>query len=512
MFSKKNKESTSKKIEPQSSYENYTLHPSLDRNITLFKEIFQDDDTLVIRHFENQQQAAIKSCILFIEGMVDIELVNENVIQPFVQNTMLKSSNHSIHSLQDQVMISNQVEKTSNVDKLIRAILRGDTVFFLDGSSEALIMSTKGWQSRPITEPEGEKIIRGPREGFTEPIMVNLSMIRRRLETPNLKFKFTTVGVQSHTKVCICYIEGIANHKILDELKKRLDDIDIDGVMASGYIAELIKDSPYSPFKTVGSTERPDIVAAKLLEGRIAIIADGTPVALTLPHLFVEYFQANEDYYINFYFSSISRLLRILSFIVSVCLPGIYVALMTFHQEMIPTPLLLSISAARQGVPFPTIVEVFGLLIVFEILREAGTRMPSNIGQALSIVGALVLGQASVEAKIVSAPVVIIVAFTGITGLMIPRLKGVTILLRDIFLLLSAFLGLYGFIFGIIGFLLHLCELRSFGIPYTLYLTSLDPKDIKDTVIRAPWWYMKYRPKLIVANNRVRQAMEGKKP
>lgn len=234
-------------------------------------------------------------------------------------------------------------------------------------------------------------------------------------------------------------------------------------------------------------------------------------MALTIPHLFIEYFQANEDYYINFYFSSISRLLRILGFMITVSVPAVYVALVTFHQEMIPTPLLLSISAARQGVPFPTIVETILLLFVFEMLRETGTRMPTNIGQALSIVGALVLGQASVEAKIVSAPVVIVVALSGITGLMIPRIKGAAIILRFVFLLLSAFLGLYGFIFGITGLLLHLCELRSFGIPYMLHLTSLDPEDLKDTAIRAPWWYMKYRPRLIAANNRVRQAIGVKK-
>lgn len=487
------------------------LSKSLAGNIDLLEEVFSDDDTLVVRNIENQLNTSIKCGILFIDGMVNIEVINENVIQPIVQNTLLKGFNDTIEHLQKQVIISNDIEKTSDVGSLVKAILAGNTVLFLDSSSEALVISTKGWQSRSVEEPETEKVIRGPREGFTESLLVNLSLIRRKLETPDLKFKYTKVGVESQTKVCICYLKSIANHKILSELKKRLDSINIDGIMASGYIAELIKDSPLSPLKTVGSTERPDIVAAKLLEGRIAIIVDGTPVALTIPHLFVEYFQANEDYYINYYFSSISRILRIIGFILTVSVPAIYVAVMTFHQEMIPTPLLMGISAARQGVPFPTIAETLLLLFVFEVLRETGTRMPTNIGQALSIVGALVLGQASVEAKIVSAPVVIVVAISGITSMMIPRIQGTAIVLRIIFLFLSAFMGLYGIIFGITGFLLHLCELRSFGVPYMLYLTSLDPGDLKDTMIRAPLWYLKYRPKLIAADNKVRQPMEDKK-
>lgn len=489
-----------------------TLTKSLTENIGLFKDIFSDDDTLSVRHMENQQNTSIKCGILFIDGMIDVAVVNSNIIQPVVQNSTLKSTGDILANIQNQVLVSNIVQKTSDMQSLVKAILIGDTILFAEGSSEALIISSKGVKSRAIEEPEAEKVIRGPREGFTEPLMINLSLIRSKLITPDLKFKFRVVGSKSETKICICYLDNIVNHKILKELYKRLDCIDIDGVLGSGSIAELIKDASFSPLKTVGSTERPDVVAGKLLEGRIAIIMDGTPVALTLPHIFVEYFQANEDYYINYYFSTISRLLRIIGFILTVSVPAVYVALMTFHQEMIPTPLLISISAARQGVPFPTIVETLLLLIVFEILRETGTRMPTNIGQALSIVGALVLGQASVEAKIVSAPIVIVVAISGITSLIIPRIQGTALVLRVIFLLLTALLGFYGLIFGITGFLLHLCQIRSFGVPYMLYLTSLDPGDLKDTVVRAPLWYMNSRPKLIAGNNKLRQGGGGKKP
>lgn len=504
----KNKASTSTK--QQTDFGIHNMDKSLDANVNLFRQLFKDDDTLIVRYFENQQHIPVKCCIIFIDGMVNNEIVNENVIQPIVQNTMLKNSGDTISSLQNQVIISNNVEKTTDVIKLIEAIVSGDTVLFLDGSLEGLIINTKGWQSRPIIEPEGERVIRGPREGFNESIMMNITMIRRKLETPNLKVKFMTIGVQTHTKVCICYIEGIVNQKILDEVYKRLNSIDIDGILDAGYIQELIRDSPFSPLKTIGSTERPDIVAAKLLEGRIAIVVAGTPVVLTIPYLFIEHFQSNEDYYINFYYASIGRLLRVLGFGITISIPAVYGALVTFHQEAIPTPLLLSISAARQGVPFPTIVEIILLVFFFEMLREAGIRMPSNIGQALSIVGALVLGTASVDAKIVSAPIVIVVSITAISGLIIPRMKGAVIILRLIFLLLSAFVGLYGYLFGLMGFLLHLCEMRSFGVPYMLQLTTLDARELKDTAVRAPWWFMRSRPKFITAN-RVRQAGRGQK-
>jgi spore germination protein KA len=352
-----------------------------------------------------------------------------------------------------------------------------------------------------------EKVLRGPKEGFNESIMTNLSLIRRKLKTPDLKFKFREIGVRSKTRICICYIETLANDEILKELEARLDKVDMDIVASSNYIEELIKDCPLSPFKTIGNTERPDVVAAKLAEGRIAIAVDGTPTVLTLPYVFLEYFQSAEDYYDNYYFSSINRLLRCLGEFFTSSIPAIYVAIITYHQEMIPTPLLLSISSARQGVPFPTIIEAIILLFIFEIIREASMRMPTPMGQSISIVGALILGQAAIEARLFSAPMVIVVAATGITGLLNLKLKGATLIIRLILLLLSAFMGLYGYIFGVIGHLIYLFGMSSFGVPYMLEYGSINPVDLKDTFIRAPWWYMILRPKQIAAKNIIRQSV-----
>ena len=483
------------------------LGKNLSDNIFQFKKVFQDDDTFRVRSFTNQKQPDAKFCVLYIDGMVDVQTANRTIMEPIIQCHLTEK--YDIDSILNHVVINNYAEKAYTPEQMVEGIIRGETVLLMDHCSEALIISTKGWKSRSIAEPENEKVLRGPREGFVEPILVNLSLIRRRLATPNLKFKFMTLGTQTKTKVCVSYIEGIVNNKILSEVLDRLNKVSIDSVLGSNYLVELTTDAPYSPFKTIGSTERPDVAVAKLLEGRIIIILDGTPEALTMPFLFEEYFQNDEDYYINFYYSSISRFLRFFGFVLTISTAGLYVAFMCFHWEMMPVMLLVSVLEAREAIPFPTIIETLGLLVTFEILREAGSRMPINIGQSLSILGALVLGTAAVEARIVSAPVIVIVALSGLTGLMIPKIKGPSIILRYFLVLLSGFLGLYGFMMGSIIIMIHLCGIRSFGIPYMVSFTSLGPEGLKDTIFRLPLWFMKKRPKFISGENKIRQANGG---
>ncbi|PKM95009.1 MAG: spore germination protein [Firmicutes bacterium HGW-Firmicutes-1] len=497
---KSKKEETSKPIEKY-------FTKSLQENIELIKSIFEKDETLIVREFNSKYLDSMMCAVIFIDGMVNTEVVNENIIQAIMCSNLNEgrsSNNNLLQELQDKVIRSNQVSKSSDLNKIVDSIIIGDTVFLLEGYNETLIINSKGWQTRAIEEPNAEAVLRGPREGFTESIMVNLTLIRRKLKTPDLKFEFREIGVRSHTKVSVCYLQELANSKIINEVFERLAKIDVDGVIDSGYIEELIKDSPSSTFRTLGCTERPDVVAAKLLEGRIAIVVDGTPFVLTLPFVFIEYFQANEDYYLNYFMGSINRFIRIIGLILTISVPAIYVALVTYHQEMIPTTLLLSIAAARKDVPLPSIIEAIAMLFVFEILRESGARMPTSMGQAISIVGALVLGQAAVEARFVSAPMVIIVALTGVTGLLIPKIKAAVITIRFIFLIMASILGLYGYIFGLIGLLLILFSMRSYGVPYMLGLGSLDSQELQDTVIRAPWWYMKYRPQIIGAKNKLR--------
>ncbi len=487
-----------------------SLHDSFEKNRSLFKGIFQKDDAIIYRNLDIKNAAGVKICIIFAKDMVDSLELNKNVIEPLLEQDKAIDKDNMLEYIENTVTYAN-IEISSDVDKIVGSVLYGDTLILAGDSSKALLADTKGFKIRSISEPLSENVVRGPRDAFTESILINISLIRRRITNPDLKFRFRSLGKRTKTKICVCYLESLANPKILKELNKRLEDIDIDSILESGYVEEFIRDSPLSPFSTIGHTERPDKVAGNILEGRIGLIVDGTPFVLTLPFIFMEYFQSGEDYYYNFFYASINRLLRWFAFFLSTSVPAIYVALTTFHQEMVPTPLLLSIYASREGVPFPTIVEAILMLAAFEILREGGARLPAPIGTTISFVGAIVLGEAAVVAKIVSAPIVIIVALTGLSNFLIPKMIGVLNIIRIIFLGLAAFLGLYGYIFGIIGLFIHLMSMRSFGIPYMANIGSLDFQDVKDTVIRSPWWVMNYRPKLIGKMNMIRERGEKNK-
>jgi spore germination protein KA len=504
------------RVEPGSEDEDDNqsqLKKSLDGNIELFYSLFHNDETLIVRKFQNKYLAAAKCCAIYIDGMVNTEILNENIIQPILLQNLENDINkrNLLEELQLKIIVSNNVVMSNDINKLVNSIIEGDTILFLEGNDHALIISTKGWKSRSISEPESARVVRGPKEGFTEAIMTNLTLIRRIIKNKDLKFKFKEIGVVTRTKICICYIEGLALEEILNELEKRLEGINIDAILDSGYIQEFIRDAPFSLFETVGYSERPDVVAAKLLEGRVALIVDGSPFALTVPYVFIEGLQANEDYYTNFLFASFNRLLRSAAMIVAISLPAIYLSAVAYHQELIPTPLLLSITAARQGVPFPTGLSLLVMLIIFDVIREAGIRMPSAIGQAVNIVGTLVIGQAIVEAKLVSAPVVIISAVSGIMKLLSPTTIGAIAIIRILLLLAASFMGIYGYLFGMILIIVHMMNIRSFGVPYMLGLSSLKNHNGQDIWIRSPWWTMTLRPKIIGARNLVRQSVNKTK-
>ena len=513
MFKKRTLESFINSKKTNNDQENTGLNKSLDDNILLFKNIFKNDETLIIREFENKQLKNAQCCIIYLDGMVNTEIVNENIIQPVLCSNLSENieSGNLLEELKKKVIVSNNVTLETEVNKTVSSVINGDTLFLLEGYDNALVISSKGGLFRPITEPTSSRVVRGPREGFTESIMINISLVRRKIKDPDLKFKFKVIGERTHTKTCICYIEGLALEGILNELEQRLDKIEIDGVIDSGYIQELIKDAPYSPFETVGSSERPDVIAAKLLEGRIALFVDGSPFVLTVPYLVVENFQSNEDYYNNYIFSTMNRLIRGFTAVTSITIPAIFLSLATYHQEMLPTPLLLSISASEQGVPVPTVVSLFIMLFIFDMLREAGTRMPSSIGQAVNIVGTLVLGQAAVEARLVSAPVIIVTALTGIMTLINMNFISATIIFRTFLLIGASFLGIYGFLMCFIILYLHLMSIRSFGVPYMMNVTRAINHDGQDAWIRAPWWSMTLRPKIIAAKDLVRQSSRKSK-
>jgi len=485
-------------------YKDKKLHSSLSSNLSLFGEIFKKDKILRIRKFFTGKDGKIPCAVLFIDGMINTQTLNESIIRPLLLCDGSSDAHFTAQYITDHVLFAAEAAKSNNVSNILRGLLYGDSILIIEGCDEALIINTKGWRTRGISEPNDERVLQGPREGFDESVMLNLAMIRRRLPTPDLCVETATVGKRTDTFVFICYLDSLVNKKVLKELKRRLKKIDIDGVLDSNYIAELITNAPFSPLKTMGSTERPDVVAARLLEGRVAVMVDGTPVVLTLPYLFSENFQSDDDYYLNFLVASVGRILRYLCFFLAISVPAVYLALITVHKSLLPTSLAISISASRSGVPFPSVIEALLLIGIFEILRETGLRMPQSVGHALSIVGGLVIGQAAVEAKLVSAPMLIIIALSGIAGLMLPRLKGIISYGRVILVLLSHIWGLFGYLAGICALLIFIFSQNSFGIDYTSSLKRISFQSLKDTIIRAPWRNMINRP-VGISKNRIRK-------
>lgn len=508
-FSKDNEKTAQQQVEDRNeAMKNLVLGDSLKKNVELVQKLFRDVDPLVLRFIQNDRDGSLKYCIFYWEGMVDPAIINDSVIKPLMLSDAAKPSARLIDDLIQRVLLVNDAEKTNHLNKIISSVTYGEAILLAEGSNEAVILSTKGYPTRAIEEPENEKILCGPREGFTESLMQNLSMIGRKLRTNELKAKYLTLGKVSQTTVCVCYLDNIVNKNILKELLRRLGTIDMDAVLDTNYIAEQIRDCAMSPFRTTGYTERPDVVVGKLLEGRIAVLVDGSPIILTVPYLFIENFQSNEDYYLNFYYTSFSRMLRIIGFMLTITVPGFYISVVAYHQEMLPTPLLINIANARKNVPLPAALEAFIMLSVFDILREAGVRMPSGIGQALSIVGALVIGQAAVDAKLVASPMIIVVGITGITSLLIPKMIASAIFLRFYLLLLATSFGLYGFVLGISTVLIHITNLTSLGVSQLILPETLQFQDIKDTFIRAPWQNMTLRLKPL-SGNRTRMKKGG---
>jgi spore germination protein KA len=482
---------------------------SLDDNIAVSKELFKDMD--IIRYKEVVQTGEKKPFryfLIFCDGMVNSEIINTHIVKPLMTITP-RQKGPLVDALLADVVQVGEAKTTGCFRDVVESVTCGETVLFAEGCDQAAILNTKQPSLRSIEEPDNEKVLGGPREGFTESLMQNLSQVTRRVHTNEFKTKMLTLGRRTRTSVCVCYFDSLADKSLLDRLFMRLNNIDIDGVLDSNYITELIRERRYSPFRTTGYTERPDVVVGKLLEGRIAIFVDGTPMVLTIPHLFIENFQSSEDYYFNFYYTSFARILRISAFFLTVAVPALYIATVAFHQEMLPLSLLMHIALERQSVPLPAAIEAVVMLLVFDVLRETGVRMPSNIGQALSIVGALVIGQAAVEANLVAAPMIIVVAATGITSLVVPKLNAPIIFWRFLLLIMAASFGFFGLTIGLSLMVFHINNLKSFGFEQTSLKGSFRVQAIKDILIRAPWHTMIKRPQNMNLNDTRQIGSEG---
>jgi spore germination protein KA len=489
------------------------LDSSMDSNIQSVKKSLGNSADLISRTIKIGLENNIDVCILYTEGLIDTsslqELIDSLIYKLKPNDVQPSGANNTsvINALRDKAVTVGGIAEVKDLNTLTTNILSGHAALLVENQSQAITVSIPGYDKRSVEEPQSATLIKGPRDGFTETLGTNTALLRRRIRSSDLWMESKEIGRITKTKVVVAYIKGIANEDVVKEVHERLDRINIDAILETGYVEELIQDETFTPFPTIFSTERPDSVAGKLVEGRVAIFVDGSPFVMVVPSLIVEFFQASEDYYQRADIATLLRLLRFFCFFLALLAPSLYIAVLTYHHEMLPTTLLVGIAAQREGVPFPALIEALIMEVAFEILREAGVRMPRAVGQAMSIVGALVLGQAAVQAGLVSPAMVIVVALTAIANFCFPAINLATTvrMLRFGMMALAAVFGLIGIMFGLILLCIHLSTLRSFGVPYTAPAAPFILQDQKDVFFRLPWWGMFSRPRLISQNNIIRE-------
>ncbi|MEO3944037.1 spore germination protein [Gorillibacterium sp. CAU 1737] len=453
------------------------IDPKLSVTLPKLKVLFADSSDVVIHPFRVDR--SLDGLLVYVENLSDMERLERGVLQPLRGLTREEVLTEGF--LEANLPIG-KVQAVTKQKEAVMSILSGNPVLFVDGLPYALTLGLASWNQRSIEQSSGENVVRGSQESFVETLATNLSILRRRLRTPNLKTPTVTTGLLAETSLAIAYLQHTATPELVDEVMRRLQAIRFDSLLESGMVEELIQDNPYSPFPQLLSTERPDVVTAHLLEGRVAIFTEGTPFVLIAPGNFFSFMQSPEDYD-NAWKGTVSRLIRYLFLIIALLMPAAYVAIVTFHQEMIPTSLLLTIANTREQIPFPVLVEALLMEIMFEALREAGLRLPKQVGSAVSIVGALVIGQAAISAGLVSPPMVMVVAITGIASFMVPH-YAMSIPLRMLrfpIMIISGILGLVGFVLAFAVVIIHMLSLTSFGLPYfSLQRTA----ELEDTLLR----------------------------
>lgn len=412
----------------------------------------------------------------------------------------------SLDDFSEKCVFEYDVTVSEDCDEATDDLLSGDIIVCLEGDERYAIVNARSYTTRGIVEPPTETVMRGPREGFIEDLKTNLSLLERRIKSPDFAIDRLTVGRKTKTGVAVCYISSVADKRVVKKLKKRLKKIDIDGIVDSNYLVPYIEERPYSLFSQTGISEKPDIVAAKLLEGRVAILIDGSPMAVTVPFVLIEEFQSGEDYYQRSTYGTFIRLLRYFGLMLATLLPGLYIALQNFHYTLIPVRFMITLVSAIKGLPLSPMAETLFVLVLFEIIREASVRMPRAVGMAMSIVGALVLGETAVNAGLISSPAVMITALSSIALFTVPNLIGPMSVLRLAYALVGGLFGLYGLIIAVMFSIHYVSALNGYGSPYLAPFAPLVFTDFKDAVERGVFPEMKKRPRSIPNTNETRQA------
>lgn len=476
----------------------------LDKNIESIKTKLGNSDELVCKEITCGKT---RCAIFYMLGLSDTQSLSYFVISPLMDYS---KNIQDLKTLEREVLTLSETTEEFDEQNIISNILKGKGVLFVDGIDKCLVLSIDKYKERAIDEPPTSSVIKGPRSGFVENLKTNLSELRKILATKELRTINLKIGKHTNTMVSIVYINTIADKNIVDSVKKKIEAINIDGILDSNYVASFLEERPNSMFKQIGYSEKPDVISAKLLEGRVAIIVDGSPMVLTVPFIYVEDLQSGDDYYSNNVRAGFVRWIRIFSIFISILVPGLYIAMIMHHYKAIPLKFLITIVNTTKGLPLTPFAEILFVLILFEILYEASLRMPKYLGLALSIVGALILGDTAVKAGLISPPAVMIVAISGLTIYCIPDEAPQLYLLRMLFTLAGAMLGFFGITALMIFIMTYLCDFDSYGSAYFAPLAPFVDKDIKDAFYKADITNIKYRPKSI-KNNRQNLKRQGKK-
>ena len=480
------------------------ISSDVNYNKKVVKAILGSDD-IVFFDFELGKTSAL--CV-YVDSITDKELLGLEVLAPLKKLCSEKSAaKTNISHLAKAITLAN-VKTESKITDATNDILSGNAMIFIDGKNKAISVDLKKFEVRAISEPPTGLAVRGPRNGFTESIKSNLSLVRRYLKSPDLKVETFEKGRYTKTSIAFMYIDGISRPEIIDKIRQKIMEIDIDGIPDSSYVSKLLNERKTSLFKQVGSTERPDVLIERMLEGRAGIIVDGSPFALTLPYLLIEDFQAAEDYYISQYRANLVRALRVIAMIFSILLPSVFVAAQLFHLQIIPLNFLLTIVNGIKEIPFSPSLEMFFVLLIFELLNETSVRMPKYVGMALAVVGALVLGETAVNAGIVSTPAILIMALSGISIYAIPELVETTSVLRFIYLIVAGSLGGYGLILITAFLIIYLCSADNYGAPYLAPYSPVLLNDFQDGLYMNNVIGMVKRPEALGAGNKTRQKIK----
>ncbi len=460
------------------------ISPSITENMIRLREQFPNSSDLNKREMEIGKS---KILLLSCEGMINAQTLALSIVKPLSELSVDKvySGQDICDFIMHKSILSVEQREIFDFDTLFTAMMSGFVIILIEGEQIAFALAAHGFQFRSISEPTNEANELGPKEAFTEPLRINLSMVRRRIKSPKLRFELMSVGAQSKTDLCLIYLSDRASPKLIKEVRKKLKKINLDVILDSSYVRPYLENHPFSLFSSVGNTERPDVLCGKINEGRIAVLVDGSPYALVVPFLFSENFKSFDDYARRPYFSTFVRILKYISFYISFLLPGVYVAITTFHPELLPHSLLLSVASSEEVIPFSLMIEALFIYLVFEIMREAGIRLPSAVGHTIGIVGALVIGDAAVNAGLIGAPMVMIVAITAICAFSVPQLYEPTTMLRFTFIIIGGITGLFGVALGAVAVSAIICSMNSMHVPMTAPLSPVDSRWITDSVLFA---------------------------